>query len=52
VLNSGHSIPAGHSNGQLGAQWGGAGSPRVTSDDTWTVVSTSGGVTSTLSGTF
>jgi hypothetical protein len=51
VLGSGQSIPAGFS-GQVGAQWNGTGSTRVTSGDKWTVTSTSGGVTSTLSGTF
>ncbi len=51
-LSAGHSIPAKYSNGALGAQFGGTGSPRTTSGDTWTVTSTSGGVTSTISGTF
>jgi type II secretion system protein G len=36
----------------LGSQYSGTGTPRVTSGDTWSVTSTSGGVTSTLSGTF
>ncbi len=36
----------------VGSQYSGTGTPRVTSGDTWTVTSTSGGVTSTLSGTF
>jgi prepilin-type N-terminal cleavage/methylation domain-containing protein len=51
VLGSGQTIPA-HYSGEVGAQWGGTGSVRVTSGDTWTVTSTSGGVTSTLTGTF
>jgi general secretion pathway protein G len=51
VLSAGHSIPA-NDSGALGAQFGGTGSPRTTSGDTWTVTSTSGGVTSTISGTF
>jgi len=52
VLSSGNTIPAQYSNGQVGAQWSGTGSVRVTSGDTWTVTSTSGGVTSTIAGTF
>jgi prepilin-type N-terminal cleavage/methylation domain-containing protein len=52
VLGSGQTIPAHYSNGQVGAQWGGSGSVRVMSGDTWTVTSTSGGVTSVLTGTF
>ncbi len=51
TLTSG-SIPARYSNGQVAAQYAGTGSPRVTSGDTWRVVSTSNGVTSTISGTF
>jgi hypothetical protein len=39
-------------NGQITAQWAGNGTARVTSGDLWSVTSTSGGVTSTLSGTF
>jgi Tfp pilus assembly protein PilE len=52
VLNSGQTIPAGYSNGQLAGQYGGTGSARVTTGDTWSVVSTSGGVTSILNGHF
>ena len=52
VVESGQTIPANYSSGHLGAQFGGTGSPRSTSGDTWTVVSTSGGVASTMSGTF
>jgi general secretion pathway protein G len=52
TLNSGQTIPAHYSGGQVGAQWSGTGSVRVTSGDTWSVVSTSGGITSTLTGTF
>ena len=52
VLNSGHSIPAGSPSGSFAAQYGGTGSARVQTGDTWTVVSTSNGVTSTLSGHF
>jgi prepilin-type N-terminal cleavage/methylation domain-containing protein len=51
VLGSRQTIPANYS-GEVGAQWGGTGSVRVTTGDTWTVTSTSGGITSTLSGTF
>ena len=51
TLTSG-SIPARYSNGQVAAQYAGTGSPRVTSGDTWRVVSTSNGITSTISGTF
>ena len=36
----------------IAAQYNGTGTPRVTSGDTWTVTSTSGGVTSTISGSF
>jgi general secretion pathway protein G len=52
VLNSGHSIPAANPSGSFVAQYGGTGSARVQTGDTWTVVSTSNGVTSTLSGHF
>ncbi len=52
VLSSGQTIAAQYPNGQVGAQWSGTGSVRVTSGDTWTVTSTSGGVTSTIAGTF
>jgi len=52
VLNSGQSIPAGSPSGSFAAQYGGTGSARVQTGDTWTVVSTSNGVTSTLSGHF
>jgi hypothetical protein len=51
VLGSGQTIPANYS-GQVGAQWTGTGTPRVTSGDTWSVTSTSGGIASTISGTF
>jgi prepilin-type N-terminal cleavage/methylation domain-containing protein len=51
VLGTRQTIPA-HYSGEVGAQWGGTGSVRVTTGDTWTVTSTSGGVTSTISGTF
>ncbi len=51
TLTSG-TIPARYSNGQVAAQYAGTGSPRVTSGDTWSVVSTSNGVRSTISGTF
>jgi prepilin-type N-terminal cleavage/methylation domain-containing protein len=50
VLNSGQSIPAGSPSGSFAAQYGGTGSTRVQTGDTWTVVSTSNGATSTLSG--
>ena len=52
VLNSGQSIPAGSPSGSFAAQYAGTGSARVQTDDTWTVVSTSNGLTSTLSGHF
>jgi hypothetical protein len=52
VLNAGQSIPASYSGGDVGAQWSGTGSTHLTSGDTWSVTSTSGGVTSTLNGTF
>jgi len=50
-LNGGQVIPA-NASGEVGVQWGGTGSIRVTSGDLWTVTSTSGGVNSTISGTF
>jgi hypothetical protein len=34
------------------AQWGGSALARVTSGDLWSVTSTSGGITTTLTGTF
>jgi Tfp pilus assembly protein PilE len=52
VLNSGQSIPAGSPSGSFVAQYAGTGSARVQTGDTWTVVSTSNGVRSTLSGHF
>jgi Tfp pilus assembly protein PilE len=52
VLNAGRSIPANSPSGSFAAQYGGTGSARVQTGDTWTVVSTSNGVTSTLSGHF
>ncbi len=52
VLAAGSSIPANYPVGTVYAQFGGNGVPRVTSGDTWTVTSTAGGVTSTLTGTF
>jgi prepilin-type N-terminal cleavage/methylation domain-containing protein len=51
VLNSGQTMNAGY-NGYFTAQYSGGGQPHYTSGDTWSVVSTSGGVTSTLNGTF
>ena len=52
VLNSGQSIPVGSPSGSFAAQYAGTGAVRVQTGDTWTVVSTSNGVTSTLSGHF
>jgi hypothetical protein len=52
VLNSGQNIPAASPSGSFAAQYGGTGSARVQTGDTWTVVSVSNGVTSTLSGHF
>jgi prepilin-type N-terminal cleavage/methylation domain-containing protein len=51
VLNAGQTMNAGY-NGYFTAQYSGQGQPHDTSGDTWRVVSTSGGVTSTLNGTF
>ena len=45
-------IPAAFPGGDVGAQWTGSGTPRVSTGDTWSVTSTSAGVQSTLSGTF
>jgi len=39
-------------NGEVALQLGGTGSPHLTSGDTWTATTTSGGVTSTLAGHF
>ena len=50
-LNGGQVIPA-NASGGVGVQWSGNGSFRVTSGDLWTVTSTSGGINSTISGTF
>jgi prepilin-type N-terminal cleavage/methylation domain-containing protein len=50
TLNSGQTIVPG--SWTVAAQFNGTGTPRVTSGDTWTVTSTSSGVTSTLNGTF
>jgi len=52
VLNAGRNIPANSRSGSFAAQYRGTGSARVQTGDTWTVVSTSNGVTSTLSGHF
>ena len=52
VLATGASIPANYPNGVVYAQYSGTGSPHPSSGDTWTVVSTAGGTTSTLTGTF
>ena len=52
VLNSGQSVPIGSPSGSFAAQYAGTGSVRVQTGDTWSVVSTSNGVTSTLSGHF
>jgi hypothetical protein len=49
---SGQTIPANYSNGTIYAQYGGTGYAHAQSGDTWTVTSTSNGITSTLSGTF
>jgi signal peptidase I len=51
VLISGQTIAAG-SSGIIYAQFSGTGSVRTTQGDTWIVTSTSGGITSTLTGTF
>ena len=52
VLASGQSIPANYPLGVVYAQYNGTGATHPTSGDTWTVTTTSGGKTSTLSGTF
>jgi len=38
--------------GDVGANWNGAGYPHSSANDTWTVTSTSNGITSTLTGHF
>ncbi len=52
TLNSGQTIPAHYSNGEVAIQWQASGATRVSTGDTWTVTSTSGGIVSTLHGTF
>ncbi len=52
LLNAGDTIAAMYSGGIAQSQFSGTGSPRVTSGDTWTVTTTSNGITSTLTGTF
>ncbi len=52
TLNANQTIPAHYSNGEVAIQWQASGAARVTTGDTWTVTSKSGGVTSTLQGTF
>ena len=52
TVSSGRSIPVGSPSGAFAAQYTGTGSARVQTGDTWQVVSTSGGVTSTISGHF
>jgi general secretion pathway protein G len=51
VLTPGQTMIPGN-NWNFTAQYSDQGQPHYTSGDTWSVVSTSGGVTSTLSGTF
>jgi hypothetical protein len=45
-------IPAGYSNGSIWAQFSDNGTSHVTSGDLWSVTTTSGGITSTLTGHF
>jgi len=52
VLGTGQSTPANYPFGVVYAQYSGIGWPHASSGDTWSVTSTSGGRTSTLSGTF
>jgi hypothetical protein len=52
VLNAGQTIPAAYGSGVAYAQYSGTGTAHPTSGDTWSVASTSGGVTSTITGTF
>ncbi|HVA08088.1 MAG TPA: Ig-like domain-containing protein, partial [Acidimicrobiales bacterium] len=52
LLNPGYTISAMYSGGIAQSQFSGTGAARVTSGDTWSVTSTSNGITSTLSGTF
>jgi mannan endo-1,4-beta-mannosidase len=52
VLSTGQTIPAAYSGGEVYADFDGTGSARVMTGDTWSVTSTSGGIASTLSGTF
>ena len=52
TLKSRHSIPAAYSNGVIGSQYGGNGTPHDPAGDTWTVTSTSNGISSTQSGSF
>lgn len=52
VLASHQTIAAGYSGGSVYAQFSGNGGTHDMHGDTWTVTSKSGGITSTLSGTF
>jgi hypothetical protein len=51
VLNSGQTVPA-NNNSAVDAQWAGTGTVHSTTTDTYSVTSTSGGVTSTVTGHF
>ena len=52
VLAAGSVIPANYPNGVVYAQYSGTGAAHPSSGDTWTITTTSGGRTSTLTGTF
>ncbi len=49
---SNQSIPANYANGQIGAQFGGTGAVHPFTGDTWSVTTTSNGITSTQSGAY
>ncbi|NNN01229.1 MAG: prepilin-type N-terminal cleavage/methylation domain-containing protein [Acidimicrobiaceae bacterium] len=52
TLASHRTIPANYLNGQIGSQYSGDSLVHLTTSDTWTVTSTSRGITATLSGHF
>jgi hypothetical protein len=52
VLTAGQTITAGYQSGTVYAQYGGNGGAHSMAGDTWSVTSTSGGITSSLTGTF
>jgi len=52
VLGAGQTIASGYQNGVLYAQFNGTGGAHNLAGDSWSVTTTSGGVTTTLTGVF